>query len=345
MFPLFDLRSCPHRGCPRLLYQVPTCHPTSNYAQFIIERSIQTIDSILRIPLVEQGENEIDYIPGVPSTRILDLPTSFYGRGQAILPGILKAISLVRNSQFLLFTSVYELEQQAIDALRAEFSMPVYAIGPAIPDFNIRKNCSTTNNDAPHYIKWLDNQPKDSVLYISQGSFLSVSSDQLDEIVAGVLNSGVSYLWVTKEEASRINGEKGLTVPWCDQSRVLCHPSVGGFWSHCGWNSTKESLFAGVPMLTFPIMFDQIPNSNTIVDDWKIGWRVKRPTAVERLVTRNEIAGLVNRFMDLESDEGKMIRKRVKELEKIARQATAEGGSSENAIDMFIHNILQPGRD
>lgn len=92
-------------------------------------------------------------------------------------------------------------------------------------------------------------------------------------------------------------------------------------------------------------MFDQIPNSNTIVDDGKIGWRVKRPSAVERLVTRNEIARHLYRFMDLESDEGKMMRKRVKELEKIAHQATAGAGSSENAIDMFIHNILQRGRD
>ncbi|KAL1816459.1 hypothetical protein DCAR_0520858 [Daucus carota subsp. sativus] len=292
----------------------------------------------------EQGENEVDYIPGVPSTRVLDLPSSFHESGQAILPGILEAMSMVKETQCILFTSFYELEQQTIDALRAELSMPVYVIGPAIPDFKLKQNLST-NIDAPHYIKWLDNQPNNSVLYISQGSFLSVSSVQLDEIVAGVLDSGVRYFWVTKTEASRVSGEKGLVVPWCDQLRVLCHPSVGGFWSHCGWNSTKEGVFAGVPMLTFPIIFDQNMNSNAIVDDWKTGWRVKRSTAVEKLVTRNEIAGLVKRFMDLESEEGKMMRKRVKELEEIARQATAEGGSSENDIDAFIQDILESDRD
>lgn len=44
--------------------------------------------------------------------------------------------------------------------------------------------------------------------------------------------------------------------------------------------------------------------------------------------------------MDLESEEGKEMRKSVKRVQQIARQATANGGSSENAIDAFIDNIL-----
>ncbi|KAL8158271.1 UDP-glycosyltransferase 87A1-like [Apium graveolens] len=303
----------------------------------LVPVSAQVFSMFMHYHLLEQKGD-------IPVSNVSDLPSPLYV-GQEILPEFLEGTSWAKKTRYLLFTAVYELEQKAIDALRAEFSMPVYAIGPAIPDFSLKQNCLTNKDDVPHYIEWLDNQPIDSVLYISQGSFLSVSSDQLDEIVAGVLDSGVSYLWVTKMEASRVTGEKGLAVPWCDQLRVLCHPSVGGFWSHCGWNSTKESVFAGVPMLTMPIKFDQVPNSNVIVDDWKIGWRVKRPTAVETLVTRNEIAALVNRFMDLKNDEGKMMRKRVKELEAIARQATAQGGSSENDIDAFIHNILQCNRD
>lgn len=296
------------------------------------------------INLAEQGDNQVNYIPGVPSTRILDLPTPFYGRGQEILHRVLEGISWAQKAQYLLFTSIYELENQAIVALRAEASMPVYAIGPAIPYFNIKHNSSPTNSqNDPDYVKWLDNQPKCSVLYISQGSFLSVSNDQLDEIVAGIHNSGVRYLWVTRLETCRFNGggEKGLVVPWCDQLRVLCHPSVGGFWSHCGWNSTKEGVFAGVPLLTLPIMWDQIPNSKRIVEDWKIGLRVKRQLGVETLVTRDEIARLVHRFMDLESEEGKEMRARAEELKEISRQATAKGGSSDQDIDAFIWDISE----
>ena len=103
----------------------------------------------------------------------------------------------------------------------------------------------------------------------------------MDEIAAGLRNSGVRFLWVACGEASRLKescGDLGLVVPWCDQLKVLCHSSVGGFWTQCGWNSTLEAIFAGVPMLTFPLFMDQVPISRRIVEDWKIGWRVKRST-------------------------------------------------------------------
>lgn len=94
---------------------------------------------------------------------------------------------------------------------------------------------------------------------------------------------------------------------------MLCHSSVGGFWTHCGWNSTLEAVFAGVPMLTFPLFLDQLPNSRQIVEEWRIGGRVKTEVQDEKLMTREEIAELVKRFMDLENSDGKEMRKRAKE--------------------------------
>nr|GMD17349.1 UDP-glycosyltransferase 87A1-like [Ipomoea batatas] len=107
------------------------------------------------------------------------------------------------------------------------------------------------------------------------GSFLSVSSSQQDEIVAGVHASGVRFLWVTRGEESQFqrennNGGGCLVVRWCNQFEVLRHRAVGGFWSHCGWNSTKEAAFAGVPVLTFPIFWDQTTNSFKFDFLWKL---------------------------------------------------------------------------
>ncbi|KAI3682508.1 hypothetical protein L1987_82538 [Smallanthus sonchifolius] len=257
----------------------------------------------------------VDYIPGVPPIRVADLVTCFNGKGK-------------------------ELEARAIDAFKSKLSIPVYAVGPAIPYFSL----SDMQNDqnAPDYIKWLDRQPWASVLYISQGSFLSVSDAQLEEIIAGVHDSGVRYMWIARGDKTRFkyeNGEndyKGLVIPWCDQLRVLCHGSIGAFWSHCGWNSTKEGAFSGVPMLTFPIFWDQVPNSKMIVEDWKMGKRVSIGEGI--LVTREEISKLIRSFMDRESEKGKEIRKRAKEVEKICRQATV-GGSAQIDIDSFISDI------
>ncbi|KAH0720101.1 hypothetical protein KY284_005131 [Solanum tuberosum] len=130
------------------------------------------------------------------------------------------------------------------------------------------------------------------------GSFLSVSRYELDEIVAGAHDSGVHFFWVARDETVRFqkNGcSVGLVVPWCDQLKVLSHPSSGGFWSHCGWNSTKEAAFSGLPMLTFPIFWDKKTNSKQIVEDWKIGYRVKKHDKCSIL---REISRLSKWFMD-----------------------------------------------
>ncbi|KAG5621796.1 hypothetical protein H5410_007014, partial [Solanum commersonii] len=162
----------------------------------------------------------------------------------------------------------------------------------------------------------------------------------LDEIIAGVHSSGVRTFWVARETSSLLItdgiGKRGIVVPWCDQLRVLCHPSVGGFWSHCGWNSTKEGAFAGVPFLTFPIVADQFTNSKQIVEDWKIGWRVNKES--ENLVKRDEIALLVQSFMDLDSYHGREMRKRAMGIRKIF-QESIEGGAIQGNINKFIRDI------
>lgn len=42
---------------------------------------------------------------------------------------------------------------------------------------------------------------------------------------------------------------------------ILTHPAVQVFISHCGWNSTIESLFAGKPVVGWPCFADQLGNS------------------------------------------------------------------------------------
>ncbi|XP_031271777.1 UDP-glycosyltransferase 87A1-like [Pistacia vera] len=298
----------------------------------------------------ERGIEIVDYVPGLPSTRIVDLPTILHGTGtneigRQVLNRVLESVLRVSKAQYLLFASVYKLEAQVIENLKAQFSIPVYPIGPTIPYFQPNDNSSSispTGLSGPNYLQWLDCQPSGSVLYVSLGSFLSVSNAQMDEIVAGVRKSGVRYLWVARGDTCRVNdgrNDMGIVVPWCDQLRVLCHSSIGGFWTHCGWNSTVEAVYAGVPMLTFPIFVDQVPNSKQIVDDWKIGYRVKKLVGSESLVTREEISELVQRFMDLDSVERKVLSKRARKLQEICQGATAEGGSSITNIDAFLKDI------
>ncbi|GAB4860250.1 hypothetical protein Ancab_011730 [Ancistrocladus abbreviatus] len=291
-----------------------------------------------------RGKEPVDYIPGLPTTSIANLPTVFHGEGRKSLNIALNAASSILKVQYLLFTSIHEFESEVIDALKAKFSLPIYPIGPMIPYFNLQGSPQPDNRvTSQSYFDWLDSQPESSVLYVSMGSFLSVSAAQMDEIIYGVRDSGVRYIWVTRSDTdtfrSKIGSpeEMGCLVTWCDQLQVLCHPSVGGFWTHSGWNSTSEGVFAGVPMLTFPIFWDQVPNSKMIVDDWKIGWRVREKAEI--LVTRKEIAEIVRKFMDLESKERKEMVKRAKRMQEMCRAAIADGGSAASNLNAFFQEI------
>ncbi|MBA0745282.1 hypothetical protein Gogos_007860, partial [Gossypium gossypioides] len=293
-----------------------------------------------------QGNDRVDYIPGLTPICLADLPTILYGSDRQVLHHVLDCVSSVPKAQYLLFTTVYELEFQVIDVFKANLPFPVYAIGPSIPYLDLKQPCSTTSLNGPDYLQWLDLQPRGSVLYVSLGSFLSVSAAQMDEIVAGVQDSGVRYLWVSRGDSSRFKdycGSQAVVVPWCDQLRVLCHSSVGGFWTHCGFNSTLEAVYAGVPMLTFPIFMDQNPNSKQIVEDWKVGWRVKKNKVGEgeHLVSREEIAELVRRFLDFESMEQMEMRQRAGKVGETCQTAIAKGGSTDINLDAFIKDISE----
>ncbi|XP_060195159.1 UDP-glycosyltransferase 87A2-like [Lycium barbarum] len=302
---------------------------------------------VSRTESMQQGEELVHYIPGIKPICVKDLPSVFYGKGIEKLPFVLDAISLLVNkAQYTLLITIEALEPQVIEALQAKFPVPIFTVGPTIPYFDTEFKTNSHNQPSPNYMAWLNDQPKDSVLYISQGSFMSVSNQQLDEIKAGVQSSSIRTFGVARENASLLtdggeNGNRGIVLPWCNQLRVLCHPSVGAFWSHCGWNSTKEGAFAGVPFLTFPIAADQITNSKLIVEDWKIGWRVNNES--ENLVKRDEIALIVQRFLDLDSYQGREMRRRAMEIRKSCQQAI-EGGAIQGNIDRFIRDISQSPR-
>ncbi|KAF6985291.1 hypothetical protein CFC21_003176 [Triticum aestivum] len=283
-----------------------------------------------------------NYIPGLKSIRLADLEPTHSDKIR--LDKILEAYPYVRKAQCVIFTSFYELESNAIDFLRQELPCPVFAVGPCIPFLALQEN-QADSEEEKGYMTWLDTQPASSVLYVSLGSFLSVSPAQMDEIAIGLAQSKVRFLWVLRDACGRVQGlacgggSDGVVVPWCDQLKVLCHPSIGGFITHCGMNSTLEALYAGVPMLTLPIAFDQPINSRRIVDEWKVGYSLKEKARADGVIGREEIAETVKRLMDCGDGEG--TRRRASLLKEASRAAVEVGGSSDRDMTSFINYISQ----
>lgn len=193
--------------------------------------------------------------------------------------------------------------------------------------------------------KWLETKPQNSVVFISFGSMVSLSQQEMEEIAWGLLESGFYFLWVVKDserhklpkgflDLTTQNQEKGIILNWCNQLEMLAHDSVGCFVTHCGWNSTLEGLSLGVPMVGVPKWVDQLTDAKFIKDVWCVGVRAK-VDGETGIVTRGELALCLNEVMN-EGKSGLEIKKNVRKWRKLAKEAISEGGSSDKAIDEFV---------
>eukprot|EP00249_Psilotum_nudum_P024581 c29228_g2_i4 orf=1171-1800(+) len=207
----------------------------------------------------------------------------------------------MRKSQGILANTFYELESPAIDAT-AQRGIPVFAVGPLLS--HTRSGTSLWTEDYS-CLKWLDEQPTASVLYISFGSITVLSAKQFEEIVSGLEATKQRFLLVLRRDM--IDGgfrnaseyikaktkNQGCVVSWSPQPLVLSHPAVGGFFTHCGWNSTMESIANGVPMICWPYCADQKMNCWFIVAVWKIGIELERVGEGGGLASREEVGKVV----------------------------------------------------
>lgn len=257
---------------------------------------------------------------------------------------VVQVFSNVRKAQCVIFTSFYELESGAINGISQVLPCPVYTFGPSIPHMPPEGNSDKIQHEK--YSDWLDAQPKKSVMYVSFGSYVSMPSSQLEEVAMGLHDSAVRFFWVARDKATtttlqQISGDKGLVVPWCDQLKVLSHPSVGGFLSHCGWNSTLEAVFTGVPVLAFPVAWDQLVNARLVADEWKIGINLREQRREDGAVSRAAMSAAVTKLMDLGDGDSLEMRRRAEGLREASHSAIQEGGSSGRSLKSFVQDFIK----
>lgn len=259
-----------------------------------------------------------------------------------------------KGVDYVLINTFEELEGREAAAALSVNGCPAGAIGPVfLPGFLLGRNGSIKSSmweEDESCLKWLDMHPLDSVVYVSFGSLAVKSQQQLEEMALGLEASGQPFLWVLRsdlaegESAALPEGfnertkERALFVSWAPQLKVLSHPSVGGFLTHSGWNSTLESLSMGVPMLGWPYYCDQSLNCTFAKDVWKVGMDLSElDVDDERLVTREEVESAVRRLM--QSEEGMKTRKTSRKLKEAAAEAVMAGGSSFQNLEAFIQDM------
>ncbi|KAE8022886.1 hypothetical protein FH972_008647 [Carpinus fangiana] len=301
-------------------------------------------------------------LPGLPLLTSRDLPSFLLASNTYtfMLPTFQEQLeALEKESKPRILVNTFDALEP--ESLRAIEKFNLIGIGPLTPSAFLDGKDPSDNSfggdlfqSSKDYIEWLNSKPASSVIYVSFGSLLELSKQQMEEIARGLLDSGRPFLWVIRDkqngeeekEEDKLSckeelEEKGKIVPWCSQLEVLSHPSLGCFVTHCGWNSTLESLVSGVPVVAFPQWTDQGTNAKLIEDMWKTGVRVIANE--DGIVKSDEIKRCLELVIE-GGEKGEGLRINAKKWRDLAREASKEGGSSYENLKSFVDEIEEARR-
>ncbi|XP_074273664.1 7-deoxyloganetin glucosyltransferase-like [Silene latifolia] len=297
---------------------------------------------------------ELDMVPpSMSGMRLKDLPSHIrtMNKNNPIFDYMKRLIARCSMGP-IIFNTFEALDQEILRDLSFVIPTPVYTIGPL---GSLLKNSLKLNDNEGSILEstfwkedsqcldWLNSQNPNSVVYVSFGSTTTMSSEQLIEFAWGLANSNHPFLWVVRpdiiigestvlpvEFKNEVSG-RGLLVNWSPQEEVLDHPSVAVFLTHSGWNSTIESISSGVPVICWPFLGDQQPNSWLCCNKWGIGIQLNI------IVERAEVEEKIRKVMM--EEEGKEMKKKSMELKRLADIATSIGGSSNMEVDRLINYV------
>ncbi|CAM0947057.1 unnamed protein product [Alopecurus aequalis] len=266
------------------------------------------------------------------------------------------------------FNSFRELEPDYVEHFHATLGRRAWLVGPVAlaATKGIPANARSSGVGADSCLRWLHTKPAGSVLYVSFGTVTRFSPAEMREIARGLDLSGKNFVWVISaaedwpdwmpegfaELTAHGKDSRGFMMRgWAPQTLILNHPSLGGFMTHCGWNSVLEAVSAGVPMVTWPRYSDQFYNEKLIVEVLKVGVSVgakdyASPMDTHEVIGGEVIAGSITRLMRDGGAWGK-----AKELGVTARSAVEKGGSSYDDVGRlmdeltFRRRLLKIGED
>ncbi|KAG5556885.1 hypothetical protein RHGRI_007213 [Rhododendron griersonianum] len=302
-------------------------------------------------------------VPGLPDRvhiTMSEMPGRFF-RNLGLQEFFIQFVEAERNTYGVVANSVYEIEPEYVEHYKKISGKKIWTVGPVSlcneKDVDMAERGNKASIDKDHCLAWLDSKEPNSVIYISFGSLCAFAESQLVEIGLGLEASNCSFIWVIKDGfgdglaiqdlEERVKG-RGLVIRgWAPQLLILNHLAVGGFMTHCGWNSVLEALSSGVPMITWPLFGEQFYNANFLLRQLKIGFGIGVDTGLKwgeeeqagALVKRNRVAAVVSRLMG-GSEMVKEMRERANRISKPARSAMSEGGSSYGNFDLLIKDLL-----
>ncbi|KAJ4885165.1 UDP-glycosyltransferase 76F1 [Raphanus sativus] len=281
----------------------------------------------------------------LPPLRVKDLPVMETNEPEELFRVVNNMVEGAKSSSGIIWNTFEDFESTTLMDFSSEFRVPVFPIGPFYK--HSENILPTMKNKEDHATNdWLNKQSPRTVVYVSFGSLADIEEKEFLEIVWGLRNTKRPFLWVVRSGLVRGTdwleslpcgfweniGLKGKIVKWVNQLEVLAHPAVGVFWTHCGWNSTLESICEGVPMVCTPFFTDQRVNARYIVDVWQVGFMLERSN-----LDRKEIDKVLRKQM---LEEGDGMRESCLKLTERANVCLSKDGSSSKYLEKLVSHVM-----
>ncbi|KAE8692513.1 UDP-glycosyltransferase 73D1 [Hibiscus syriacus] len=316
------------------------------------------------------SDSEPFVVPGLP--QLVEITRAQLPGAFVRLPDLDDVRDKMQEAEMSAFgvviNSFNELEQGCVEMYQKAIRKKVWTIGPVSLCNRINLDKFERGNkpsiNEQKCIGWLDSMKPRSVIYACLGSLCRLVPAQLIELGLGLVASRHPFIWVVKTSDERANEElekwflehkyeervqgRGLLIKgWAPQVLILSHPAIRGFITHCGWNSTIESVCSGVPMITWPQFSEQFFNEKLIVEILKIGVRVGVEVPVRWgeeeklgvLVKKQQVEKAIDMLMN-GGEDGEKRRVRARELAEMARLTVENGGSSHFNLSLLVQDIL-----
>uniref|UniRef100_A0A8R7U207 Glycosyltransferase n=2 Tax=Triticum urartu TaxID=4572 RepID=A0A8R7U207_TRIUA len=326
-------------GVPRLFFHVP---------------SIFYSLCDLNVATYGKGDHDTSYVvPGMPMRVEMTKETwssSFYTTPEWE-EFTKEAREGMRSSDGAVMNTFMGLEQEFITSYEAALGKPVWALGPFL--LGNRRDKEAVYHSA--VTAWLDKMDQSTVIYVNFGSLVQMPPKQLYEVGHGLEDSEKPFLWVVKESETalpevqewlqaleaRTAGQGLIVHGWAPQLAIMSHHAVGGFMTHCGWNSLLESIAHGVPVVTWPHFSDQFLNERLVVEVLGVGVPLM-PSGNNRAVMRGHIARAVSELMG-DGAVAEDRRKKCKDYGERAHASVAKGGSSHENLTRLLQSFMPSG--
>ncbi|CAH2041469.1 unnamed protein product [Thlaspi arvense] len=262
-------------------------------------------------------------LPGLPTITCRDLPTFLLPSNafSFLVADVKEQLdALDEPAKPIVLVNTYDALET--EALRAIGKYNLLSIGPLVPsaflDGSGPPNTSFGGNltqKSMDYMEWLDSKPQSSVAYVSFGSVVTLSKQQMEEIARGLMESDRPFLWVIRALDFGENQEDKLS------NRDELEKQEFGFRRSYGGHTT-------IWRPTF--------NAKLIEDTFESG--VRATPNEDCLVEAEEIKRCIELVMG-DGEIGKKIRINAKKWKDLAGEAVKDGGSSNKNLRTFVDEI------